>query len=379
MTDLLSLISQDTRLTRKAGTDGGEWAGPCPWCGGRDRFRVWPHPSDGKARYWCRQCGRKGDAVQYLRDIHGLSYQEACERLGETPTKPARAEPLPVPVHSDGCKAPGRQWQEQGRRFVSACQERLWQPEGGKALAWLTNVRGLTPETVRKAGLGYNSADRYEARESWGLAPGKRLWLPRGVVIPWWIGGELWRVNIRRPRGEPKYIQPTGGGPGLYGADSVKAGQPAMLLEGEISALTVQQHAGDLVAAVATGSTGGARRARWLAVLALAERVLVTFDADAAGDKAATYWLGVLPKSRRWRPLWSDTNDMARDGADIRGWVAAAVTGTSPNVWTPEALRERNRARVAALLAELESASELTAEEAQEAAYYRTLVSAPSG
>src|SRR5436305_15259018 len=52
--NLLDLVTRDTRLRRMASTHGGEYAGPCPFCGGRDRFRVWPnmaHP-----RYWCRVC-----------------------------------------------------------------------------------------------------------------------------------------------------------------------------------------------------------------------------------------------------------------------------------------------------------------------------------
>lgn len=39
---------------------GDEYAGPCPWCGGRDRFRVW----QDRRNYWCRpgpgHCNRKG-------------------------------------------------------------------------------------------------------------------------------------------------------------------------------------------------------------------------------------------------------------------------------------------------------------------------------
>jgi DNA primase len=52
--DLLALLNRDTRLRRVASTNGGEWAGPCPWCGGTDRFRVWPYAA--RPRYWCRQC-----------------------------------------------------------------------------------------------------------------------------------------------------------------------------------------------------------------------------------------------------------------------------------------------------------------------------------
>ena len=55
-----------------------EYAGPCPWCGGTDRFLVWPSDGD-TGGFWCRRCGRKGDGIDYLRDAEDLSFQEACE------------------------------------------------------------------------------------------------------------------------------------------------------------------------------------------------------------------------------------------------------------------------------------------------------------
>lgn len=66
-----------------------EWAGPCPFCGGVDRFCVWP--SDNK--YWCRGCNKKGDAIQLLRDLEGMSYREACEALGR-PLKNNNPKPV---------------------------------------------------------------------------------------------------------------------------------------------------------------------------------------------------------------------------------------------------------------------------------------------
>jgi len=40
--DLLTLAERYTTVKRVATTGGGEYAGPCPMCGGRDRFRKWP-------------------------------------------------------------------------------------------------------------------------------------------------------------------------------------------------------------------------------------------------------------------------------------------------------------------------------------------------
>lgn len=49
---------------------GAELAGPCPWCGGEDRFVVITDGGkDGKGRYWCRQCDAKGFATDLLELI----------------------------------------------------------------------------------------------------------------------------------------------------------------------------------------------------------------------------------------------------------------------------------------------------------------------
>ena len=85
MTDLRSLVEQEVEVRRVSATNGGEHASPCPWCGGTDRFRLWPE----QRRYWCRQCGRKGDAIQFLRDYHGLSFKEACDAVGRQALPPS--------------------------------------------------------------------------------------------------------------------------------------------------------------------------------------------------------------------------------------------------------------------------------------------------
>lgn len=84
MTLLLNIINRDVKLKRAASTGGGEYHGPCPVCGGNDRFRV--QPNQGKTgRYACRQCGIHGDGIDYLRNIKGLTFQEACKELDYTP------------------------------------------------------------------------------------------------------------------------------------------------------------------------------------------------------------------------------------------------------------------------------------------------------
>lgn len=340
--DLLALAGVTLRKT--AATGGGEYAGPCPMCGGRDRFRVHPKGPDG-GRWYCRQCGggKWHDAIDLVQRLKQVDFAEAVTLLTgglpELASAPRHAAPEAV---TESIAAPGETWQAGARAFCDEARQRLWSEAGASALAGL-RARGLTDETIQAAGLGYNDHDRRDARAAWGLpdeltdkGKPKAVWLPRGVVIPWQIGGDLWRVNIRRPaedlardreRGlDPaKYIGPAGSSNGLYNADALRAGFPAVLVEGEIDALTIAQHGAGLAVAVATGSTHGARRTRWLARLAVASSVLVCYDADSAGDGAAAYWLGALPGARRWRPYWQDANAMAQDGADLRHWLALGL------------------------------------------------------
>jgi hypothetical protein len=163
------------------------------------------------------------------------------------------------------------------------------------------------------------------------------------------VDGCTWRLNVRRPltaaqiaAGEAKYIGPRGFANALYNVQSLRGGRPAVLVEGEMDALTLLQACGEEVAVVATGSTSGGRRAEWVARLAEAPVVLVAFDVDprsppggagagdgvalaatavtGAGDRAAAWWLNVLPNARRWRPLLHDVNS-APDPEDVRRWL----------------------------------------------------------
>jgi len=223
--DLLSLVSGDTTLTRVASTKGGEYAGPCPFCGGSDRLRVWPNHPSGRPQWWCRGCGKGGDVIAYLAQRGDLTPAEAgrLRRGGAWPgdtSTPAAPRP-PTPKHAEVLAPPGPEWQRAARAFVADCQAALWADIGRRALAWLRG-RGLADETIRAAGLGYNPKDARHERQTWGLPKGRPIWLPRGIVIPWEVDGSLWRVNIRRPQGKPKYFSPAGLRNALYNADALR-------------------------------------------------------------------------------------------------------------------------------------------------------------
>jgi len=121
---LQDAVQSDVGPLRKvATTNGGEWAGPCPWCGGRDRFRVWPE----KERYWCRGCGEQGDLIEYLRKRRGMTFRDACEAVGRPVPSRLGAQcalPGPTPEWRPADRPlPSKLWQARALSFymVGAC------------------------------------------------------------------------------------------------------------------------------------------------------------------------------------------------------------------------------------------------------------------
>lgn len=67
---------------------GGELVGPCPVCGGRDRFAA--HPKKG---IWnCRGCGKGGDVIALVEHLDGCDFLTACATLTGRPAPDGRGE-----------------------------------------------------------------------------------------------------------------------------------------------------------------------------------------------------------------------------------------------------------------------------------------------
>ncbi len=321
--EFLSLIYCGDKYKRVAATKGGEYAGACPFCGGKDRFRAWPQ----SGRWWCRQCERKGDAIDFLRQLHGWGYKEACEYLqlpaGER-RQPQRAAPVSKIAEAEK-KEDRTKWKAQAKVFSDYAHEKLNSDEGARARAWL-EARGVNAGAAWWCKLGYNPRDIVFYGDKWGL-PGQ-VRIPRGIVIPWFDpDGEIEALNIRRPKGEPRYMAVKGSRKQYYKvfSDIPLGGEPVILVEGEFDCIVLHDLAGDMVTAIALGSASGGR-GDWLVTrLALCPVVLVAFDADDAGEAGAAWWCERLPNARRLRPYWGDVSDLARAGADVRGWLDLAL------------------------------------------------------
>ena len=69
--EILPIFGIDTRfLTNKHG--------PCPICGGKDRFRF--DDRDGTGSYYCNQCGA-GTGILLIRKLKGWNHKTACDEV----------------------------------------------------------------------------------------------------------------------------------------------------------------------------------------------------------------------------------------------------------------------------------------------------------
>lgn len=297
-----------------------EFAGPCPECGGEDRFIVWPDKPNG-GEYWCRGCGRQGDAIQYLRDFCGMDYAEACSLLGinnivratglprahalalrnkfrcVTGTKQECPAPVPVTLPSD-------EWCSSAASFLAECQRDL--ETSPEALLAITG-RHLTPYTAVQCGIGWNPADRYVSRRAWGLADvtdrdGKthsKLLLPKGLVIATQQEGKIISMAVRcpddRPSGRDKYHQVRGAANLPYVAG--RAGLPVVLVESALDAALVWQESFCTVAAVAVMGNRKALDLGTHAFIEAAPVVLATPDNDTGGGTAWKLWRSMFPRA----------------------------------------------------------------------------------
>lgn len=342
--NVLDLVNrQGIELKKAAASKGGEYHSACPGCGGQDRFCVWPEQNEGRGGYWCRQCRKGGDDIQFLRDFEGLSFRQACEKLGRPlpDSKDLRFSRTRPPETGWTPRAPSdpeAAWREHAHKLAVWAWERLIENE--EELDRLEK-RGIDVPAVNRFGLGWLPKDLYRDREVWGLTAvlnentGRRrpLWLPRGLVIPWIVDGEVVKVRIRRP-------DPVKFGPRYYmlpgSASTTTLIRPAkkddfkreayVVVESELDAFMIAVQAGYLVGAVALGSNSAHPDESAAPVLRKSTVILNALDYDVAGASERAWWAKHFPQSRRWPvPQGKDPGEAYQAGVDIRAWVRAGL------------------------------------------------------
>jgi hypothetical protein len=283
--DLLGLVAHSTALRKS----GAYHSGPCPFCGGRDRFTV-KHTPRGY-RWFCRHCGDGvyHTAIDYVMRLEALPFKQALAWMGEdschSPAAPARQSPTPAP--RSGIPTPDEAWQERGRAFIeTACQRLAGSPQATPARDYL-DQRGLTEGSWLWALLGY--AEIYD--------PKVQRTRP-AVCIPHTDGPlHLLAIKYRFIDPDPyglRYTSQRGSVPLFYGLEGLHDRQETLLLvEGELNQLSIFQ----------TFALEQKRRDPRTAVLSPGSERL---------NQAQKLLLPVIARRFKHLIVWTDKADMAR-------------------------------------------------------------------
>ena len=296
------VVGQYVKLTQK----GRNLSGLCPFHSEtKPSFTVAPE----KGIFHCFGCGAGGNVFSFLMQYHRLSFPEAVQEL-------ARRYGIPVSV-----KDLGPEGAQQAKKRTKAYEANtaaaafyaatLASSEGRPGRDYLKK-RGLTPEIIRAFQLGY-AVDEWDALRrhfqnrgiSLDLAQDVGLLAPRdrGGFYDRFRGRIMFPIFDRQSRviafggriigdGEPKYLNSPetllySKGRTLYGlpqaAEALRSSGVALVVEGYLDLIALQvQGIGNVLATLGTALT----REQVRLLKAVADKVVLVYDGDAAGAKA---------------------------------------------------------------------------------------------
>ena len=313
--DIVDVVGEHVVLKKK----GREFVGICPFHDDKSPSMT---VSPAKQFYYCFSCGAGGNAIKFLMELQRTSFSEVVLEL-------ARKYQLPVETLDGPQQERLRQQlsrREQLHRVMTLAagffRTALQQPQGQAALSYLREQRGLQPATIDAFGLGYapegwdgllNHLQRVE-----GLAP--ELLEAAGLVVAR-KGGEGFydrfrhrlMVPIKDRQGrvigfggrsldgsEPKYLNSPETelfekGKHLFGldlaADAIRRDDRAVVVEGYFDVIAL--HAAGISNAVAAlGTALSSQQITQLCRCCDSKRLILNFDADGAGVRAAQRAIG---------------------------------------------------------------------------------------
>jgi len=308
--DLLSLVEPLTTLRKVSSSGGGEWSGPCPFCGGIDRFSVQPHKDHGL--WLCRHCtdGTWKDSIEFVRRRDNVGYVEACQTLFRGPVK-IGVDPEEYERIQEKREATIQERLEQEKETQQQVRDRLheeraWEPyhqilQSSDIARQLWNERGLTDEWIDYYKVGYCPAREF-------YSPTK--FICPTLTIPTWYAekcvGLSHRLLMEDPPGGKYRPHFAGAGKPLFMADVIKngLGENVLLLEGEIKTMVTfaniwkdQPLMGHpLYQADVVGIAGKGFKFEWVPAFDEAKNIWIVLDPDA--DEAAEKIAERLGKER---------------------------------------------------------------------------------
>ncbi len=304
--DIVDVVSEYVQLTKRSGSNR---FGLCPFHSEKTpSFSVSPD----KQIYHCFGCGKGGNVIGFIMEVENLTFPEAVEFL-------ARRAHMEVPEDGTDRELRGRRERlfDLNRQAARWFYDNLSKPEGAGSVEYIRKRR-LTKKTVTAFGLGAAPNDWYalvnEMRKR-GFTDTELL--DAGLAKKGKNGGvyDVFRNRLMFPvidvrgnvigfsgrildDGEPKYLN-TPDTPvfsksrNLFAMNLAKRSKRDMfiLAEGNVDVVMLHQ-AGFDCAVASLGTSLTAEQARLMKNYK--EKVVIAYDSDSAGVKAAQRAIGLL-------------------------------------------------------------------------------------
>ena len=313
--DIVDVVGEHVVLKKK----GREFVGVCPFHDDKSPSMT---VSPAKQFYYCFSCGAGGNAIKFLMELQRQSFSDVVLEL-------ARKYQLPIETVEGPQQERLRQQlsrRDQLHRVLSLAtgwfRSQLRSPGGTAALAYLRESRRLSEGTIEAFQLGYAS-DQWDGllkhlQQVEGLGP--ELLEAAGLVVPRKGGDGFYdrfrgRVMVpifdRQGRvigfggrsldgAEPKYLNSPETevfekGKHLYGLDraanAIRKDDRAVVVEGYFDVIAL--HAAGITNAVAAlGTALSSQQITQLCRCCDSKRLILNFDSDGAGVRAAQRAIG---------------------------------------------------------------------------------------
>lgn len=301
------VVSEYVALSKRSGVNR---FGLCPFHNEKTpSFSVSP----SRQYFHCFGCGKGGDVITFIMEIEGLTYPEALEFL-------AKRANIPIPVSTDDAESKKRaRMYALNKDAALFFHDKLLAPEGVKGREYIAS-RKIAPATATNFGLGYapdNWTSLYDTMRGKGYSDQELL--AADLIRSGKNGGfyDTFRNRLVFPvidtsgrvigfsgrvlgDGEPKYLNSKetlvfNKGRNLFGLNLAKKSKAGyiILVEGNVDVVSLHQAGFDsAVASLGTSLTDEQARL----ISRYANQVVLAYDSDGAGLKAAQRGIGILEK-----------------------------------------------------------------------------------
>ena len=305
--DIVDVVGSYVRLTKRSGSNQ---FGLCPFHSEKTpSFSVSPD----KQIYHCFGCGKGGGVINFIMEIESLTFPEAVEFL-------AKRVGMAMPEQEDNREAKKRrrmlELNRDAAKFFYSC---LSGPNGGPAVDYMKK-REITPATAKRFGLGY-APDTWDSliKAMKELGYSEYELFDAGLVRKGKNGGhyDAFRSRLMFPvidvrgdvigfsgrilgEGEPKYMNSPetlvfNKSRNLFALNLAKKSKSGHIILAEGNIDVVMMHQAGFDSAVASlGTSLTPEQARLISHYT--REVIIAYDSDGAGKKAAQRAIGLLDK-----------------------------------------------------------------------------------